>query len=581
MSELRAGDTPANRGLDAWSVALFALALVALFAGMGMRAPWPADEPRFAQIAREMVESGQWLFPTRGGEYYPDKPPVFMWLVAACYQLLGSLKLAFLLPSALAGLGTAALVFDLGRRLWSTRVATLAVLALVFTPQFLLQAKAAQIDALVCFWITLGCYGLIRHFVLGPSWRWYGVAFVAMALGIMTKGVGFLPVLMLIPLAIWRREVSADATGRVWSARAWWGLALLLLTLACWLVPMLLTVQAEGTAELEAYRNNILFRQTAQRYANAWGHIRPWHYFLSQGIPVVWLPLVLLLVPQWRMLGQLSRQDARARVLLGWVALVVLFFSLSSGKREVYIFPALPMLSLVVAATWDRVEMAGRGGWTAGLLRLVVLLLGAALLGLGAWLLVSPGELVAKAREYGEALQSMAWPFMVLGAVVFAAVALTWRRGLFQQLAWVSVLCWVFVALWIWPLMDPHRTPRNVMDALEQKVPASTEVGLIEFKEQLLLFTHRPLTHFSYLAPVQAQERNAWQWMKEAPASRGIVVPDGLKLSCFNMGRSQRLDNAHRRDWLWLDASAMRESCELPETSRRYHYAPQRMDILE
>ena len=55
---------------------LLLIALVVLGAGLGLRDPWPADEPRFALIAREMVESGQWLFPMRGGELYPDKPPL-------------------------------------------------------------------------------------------------------------------------------------------------------------------------------------------------------------------------------------------------------------------------------------------------------------------------------------------------------------------------------------------------------------------------------------------------------------------------------------------------------------------------
>ncbi|WP_284308888.1 ArnT family glycosyltransferase, partial [Hydrogenophaga electricum] len=252
---------------------LWLLVAVVLLAGIGLRAPWPADEPRFAQIAREMVESGQWLFPLRGGEPYPDKPPVFIWLVATFYALTGHLKIAFLLPSALAAAGTLWLVQDIGRRLWGGEVGRWALLILLFTPQFLLQAKTAQIDALACFWITLGCYGLLRHFVLGPAWGWYAAAWVAMALGIMTKGVGFLPLLMLIPLALWAGQarqalggpVAAAAAGapRFWGLRAWVGPLCLLATLALWLGPMLWAVQASGSAELAAYRDNILLRQTA------------------------------------------------------------------------------------------------------------------------------------------------------------------------------------------------------------------------------------------------------------------------------------------------------------------------------
>lgn len=54
---------------------LLGIALVLLAAGIGLRDPWPADEPRFALIAKQMVDSGQWLFPFHGGEIYPDKPP--------------------------------------------------------------------------------------------------------------------------------------------------------------------------------------------------------------------------------------------------------------------------------------------------------------------------------------------------------------------------------------------------------------------------------------------------------------------------------------------------------------------------
>ena len=102
---------------------LMLMAVVILGAGLGLRDPWPADEPRFALIAKQMVESGQWLFPFRGGEIYPDKPPLFMWAIALCYSLTGSLRIAFLLPNLLAGLGTLALVFDIARRVWDRATA--------------------------------------------------------------------------------------------------------------------------------------------------------------------------------------------------------------------------------------------------------------------------------------------------------------------------------------------------------------------------------------------------------------------------------------------------------------------------
>lgn len=560
-------------------VILIAVAVV-LASGIGLRAPWPADEPRFAQIAREMVESGQWLFPMRGGEPYPDKPPVFVWLVAVFYLLTGHLKVAFLLPSALAGLGTLWLVHDIGRRLWGSDVARTALLVLVFTPQFLLQAKTAQIDALVCFWITLGCYGLLRHFMTGPAWGWYLTAFAAMALGIMTKGVGFLPVLMLIPLALWGAAAKGPGDGRLWGWRSWLGLVVLLGTLALWLGPMLWQVAASGSEDLRAYRDNILLQQTAKRYANPWGHIKPWHYFLTAAIPTIWFPLALLLLTQVGRLVRVLRDDARVRVLFVWVVLVIVFFSLSRGKREVYILPALPMLSLVAAVVWRRAQAEGGTRWSTGALRVALVLVGLAIVALGATAWWRPELLGPRVDDYADELAALGLPVLTLGVAVLGVTVLTWRRQVLEQLSIAALACWLFVAWWVWPVMDPHRTPKAMMAQLEQRLDHSHEVGLLKFKEQFLLFSQRPLVHFSYLDPAEEQERNAWLWMRENP-QRVLLLPDSLALTCFDIARAQVLGTEHRRDWVLLDASAMKPNCEAPERVRRYRWAPQRMDILE
>jgi 4-amino-4-deoxy-L-arabinose transferase-like glycosyltransferase len=555
--------------------------VVVLCLGLGLRYPWPADEPRFAQIAREMVESGQWLFPTRGGEFYPDKPPVFMWLSAAFFALIGHLKVSFLLPSILAAVGTLLLVHDLAKRLWNQQVAFWAVLVLAFTPQFLLQGKAAQIDALVTFWITLGCYGLIRHFITGPHWRWYFVSWVAMGLGIMTKGVGFLPLLMLLPLALWVRNPATDVgdEASVWRWRAAAGLLVLMLTVACWLGPMLWQVQAQGTDELLAYRNNILFRQTAERYANAWGHIKPWHYFLTQAMPLVWFPLPFVLLAMAKPLVALLRSDAKLRVLLVWVVLVVVFFSISKGKREVYICPALPMLALVVAVLWN----AARESRSARVLSVVLpWVLGLTAVGIGALGAViewAPHQLSARLQEYGDLLDTLGLPLVGLGLGLLLLLAVFRRRDLFVRMAINSLAIWVFVSLVAWPRVDPHRTPQQIMVDVEEHLPAGAELGLLQFKEQFLLFSQRPLTHFSYLSPLEEQERRAWVWVHEAP-NRFVLTPTDAPLRCFDTARAISLGEAHRREWVLLGSGALNERCEPPLRDKRYVYRPRLEGVL-
>ncbi|PKO26584.1 MAG: glycosyl transferase [Betaproteobacteria bacterium HGW-Betaproteobacteria-9] len=567
-------DTTVRRQTLFW---LAATALV-LFAGIGLRFPWPADEPRFAQIAREMVESGQWLFPTRGGEYYPDKPPVFMWLSALFFQLVGNLKLSFLLPSVLASIGTLWLVHDLGRRLWNPQTALFAVLVLAFTPQFLLQGKAAQIDALVTFWITLGCYGLLRHFLTGPHWRWYFVSWVAMGLGIMTKGVGFLPLLMLLPLALWARNPGAGAEP-VWRWRLLAGLGVMLVTLACWLVPMLVQVELRGGETLLAYRNDLLFRQTGERFVNAWHHVKPWHYFFTQAIPVVWFPLPIIMLVLIKPLVALLRQDAKLRVLLTWVGLVLLFFSISSGKREVYIFPALPMLSLVVAVLWVNGRELPLAKKLDGVFRWLMPGIAALLTGLGMLMWLAPGRLPGKLQDYADIVNAVAVPLTGLGVTLIVVLLWLRRSDLFVRLAAASLVGWLFVALLVWPRVDPYRTPQDMMQAVEQHLPPGAELGLIAFKEQFLLFSQRPLTHFSYLAPLLQQEQNAWIWMREAP-NRHLLVPTDGELGCFDGERAVSLGEAHRREWVLLGPDAVRPTCGTPARLQRFHYQPVTNGVL-
>src|SRR3546814_20707521 len=73
-----------------WLLAV--VALLVLGAGLGLRDPWPADEPRFVLVAKQMWESGDWWFPHRGQELYSDKPPLYFWLLGASYALVRDRK---------------------------------------------------------------------------------------------------------------------------------------------------------------------------------------------------------------------------------------------------------------------------------------------------------------------------------------------------------------------------------------------------------------------------------------------------------------------------------------------------------
>ncbi len=331
-------------------LAFVVLALIMVGAGLGWREPMNVDEERFLGVALEMLQNGSWFIPHRAGEIYADKPPLFMWTVALFVQLTHLPKVALYLPALLAGGVTTACLYDLGRRLWGRRVGVIAVLLFLATYQTYSILRTGQIDGFLALWTILGIYGLCRHVLLGPAWRWYYLACAAMGFGVISKGVGFLPVLLLVPYAYALRKGWKGVVAMPGQAGRWWlGLFVALAAIALWLGPLLMIVW-QGSADSLTYAQQILFKQTAGRYANAWEHREPFWYFFVQVIPKYWLPIVFMLpwlVPAWR--KQLLKHDARVLVLLGWVLLVLLFFSLSSGKRKLYVFPALPALILVVA----------------------------------------------------------------------------------------------------------------------------------------------------------------------------------------------------------------------------------------
>jgi 4-amino-4-deoxy-L-arabinose transferase-like glycosyltransferase len=287
---------------------------------------------------------------------------------------------------------------------------------------------------------------------------------------------------------------------------------------------------------------------------------------------------VLLLVFFKPLLAAL-REDHRLRVLLAWVGLVLLFFTISAGKREVYIFPALPMLALVVGVLWTRVREQGLGGRTGAAFQGFLYVFATGLAAVGAVLFFAPERLTRKVPEYAEGIATLAVPLTAMGLTLLMLLVVVRRRDLLQRLAVASLTVWVFVSLLVWPRVDPYRTPRGLMEQVERILPATSALGLVRFKEQFLLFSHRPLTHFSYLAPLTEQERNAWVWMREAP-NRHLLLPTDAELTCFDLGQAVSLGAAHRREWVLLGTAAMRTTCTPPERVQRFIYRPDPRGVL-
>ena len=381
-----------------------------MLVNLGKRDFWDPDEPRYAQIAREMMDRGDWFFMHINGEPYPDKPPMTFWATAVAAKITGQVDgfSARLFP-AISGIVVIALGMLLADRMFKRRTALLtgiilatsytiigesrwvhmdmpltAVMTLMFFIMYLLAFKTKQPRFWIYFFILAavgilikGPVGLLVPAFAGFTYllflsvpkvpnakRWTLVLIVCAFVGTVLGGAGML--LFLIPSIV----ILALTGGFRSLATRWFviGFVVLFAILLPWLIPML--IHAEREQPGLAYE--ILVRQNIGRFAEVFSHKElssgsaavlkrishdiphqgPFFYYYF-AFPMIFLPWVLFLpsasVPLFRK-GALEAGERKKRLFLFALALgVVLFFSFSSSKRELYAIPALLPAAMLVA----------------------------------------------------------------------------------------------------------------------------------------------------------------------------------------------------------------------------------------
>jgi hypothetical protein len=333
---------------------------------------------------------------------------------------------------------------------------------------------------------------------------------------------------------------------------------------------MLIAVATRGDPALTAYRDEILFQQTVHRYAAAWHHVEPWYYFILDVIPGLWLPFSLLLfwlVPRWATAWR--EKDARVWLPLAWVLLTLLFFSLSTGKRGIYIFPALPAVAIAAAPYLPELFARRDVRWASLALGALVVLLAAGVLIADA---AGGGKLRAQAAEQG--IDSLAPIAAIAGLGLLAWLLALWKKPL---LAWPGVLAAVALvwSYWITPAIDGQRSARDFIRHAQSLVPPDKELGLLAYKEQFLLYLNRPIVNFGHArwreGPQEAFDASAW--LNEAPG-RVLLIPEPALTPCF-AGTSQQPAGVSSGDrWVLVRGEADKSCADKGDRSRAIRYRP-------
>jgi 4-amino-4-deoxy-L-arabinose transferase-like glycosyltransferase len=328
-------------------------AVILLFCALGRADLFNPDEPREAEIAREMWVSGDLVVPRLNGEAFLEKPPLFYWLVVASYRLAGGpSELAARAVPALAGLFTVLLTWGFGRRLVGPTGALLGSGALLTSLQFLWTARRCMIDVPLTLAILVACSALHRSLDAERGRRalWLWLGHLATGAAVLLKGIvgAGIPVLAIGGFLAARRD-----WGGLRRCALIPGTIAALLPAALWTMMLHLRLGPEGVREFVWVNNVLRFLGGASK-----GHVQPFWYYL---------PTFFTDFAPWSLLAPFAvaaslvmiRRGGRAPAdgetmaaghLISWVLVPLVVLSIASTKRGIYLLPLYPAAALLVGA---------------------------------------------------------------------------------------------------------------------------------------------------------------------------------------------------------------------------------------
>ncbi len=409
-----------DRSAARWLVLLLLVMGALWFGTLGQRQLLNPDEGRYAEIAREMLVSGDWVTPRLNGIKYFEKPPLQYWMTASALQVFGFNEFAARFWTGLTGFAGVLLAGYTAARLFSRSAGVMTAAITASSLLYLVIAHINTLDMGLSFFaqLTVCSFLLAQHSAPRSvhERNWMLLAWAAAAMAFLSKGLIalVLPSITLLAYSVVTRELSAWRRLHIIK-----GLLLFLTLVLPWLI-------AVTRANPEFLRFFFLHEQFERFLSNVHNRDGPWWYFLPL-LMLGTLPWTLVALRQFKTSWQLDGAPGNTglqsrRFLWLWVIMVVAFFSASHSKLPPYIVPVIPMFAMLVGEAFTRLPAAA--------LRMHLLVMGLLMAALGLLVALLPANIAGpKSVELVTDLRpETAIGFVLTGGAMLIACLLS-RRG--------------------------------------------------------------------------------------------------------------------------------------------------------
>lgn len=326
--------------LNYWPLlALGLLAALMLLWKLGDSSLFDYDEAIYAQVAKEIVQGGDWLTLHWGYKPWFHKPPLLMWTTAVFYRLFGVSEFWARAAAAFSGIGIIFITYAIGQRLYNSFVGFFAAVVLLTNHMFVGWARHGATDTTLTLFVYLAIYAYLS-LREGKQKYWY-LIWISCALAVMVKGPAgvIAPATIALALLFDKRLVAT-----LQSRHFWQGLVFAFVIVAPWHLYMYLQHGRSFVDEYLGY--HIIARSTQALEGNAGGKFYYVEHLRQQFFPWVYLiPFALALSIKENIKGQVQ-----SRILLLVTVVVFGLYTIVQTKLPWYVFPIYPALAILIAA---------------------------------------------------------------------------------------------------------------------------------------------------------------------------------------------------------------------------------------